>query len=338
MACRTPSRSSIRSHDDVRRILTIDGGGVRGIIPAVVLAALERSTGRATRESFDFLAGTSTGAVLVGGIAAGIPAERIVALYVERSPEVFRRVPVVSTLRRILTGVAYETDTLHRLIVDELGAEAGSWTLNDAPVDLLVTAKRLEDGMPWYFVRDNPANSCRAGRFRLADAITASAAAPTYFAPWPIPPIGELIDGGIGVAGNPVYQACVEAFEYTDAYRPDDTLVVSLGTGTLLRRPRPRWIGAWLGWLLAELLRSPAEQQTELVHRHYPAARFYRLDLPLETDIGLDAVDRVEALHALGERLAGGVDWPKVLDGSDARYLVTDATTLPREYCLLGPS
>ena len=322
---------------DMRRILTIDGGGVRGIIPAVLLAALERQTGRLTRDTFDFVAGTSTGAVLAAGIAAGIPAERLVTLYAERSSQVFRRIPVVGTLRRIITGSMYDTPTLHRLIREELGPEARDWRLNDAPIDMLITAKRLSDGMPWYFVRDNPANSCRAGEYLLADAATASAAAPTYFSPRNLAGIGELIDGGIGVAGNPVYQACVEAFEYTHAYWPSETVVVSLGTGTLLRRERPTWLWPWLGWLLSELLRSPAEQQTELVHRHYPEARFYRLDLELGREIGLDAVDRMGELRALGERLAEVINWAAILDGLDERFRVTEATTLPREYCRLGP-
>lgn len=320
----------------MRRILTIDGGGVRGIIPATLLAALERATGRPTRESFDFVAGTSTGAVLAGGIAAGIPADRLVALYATRSREVFRRVPLVSVLRRVLGGDPYDVEVLNRLVRDELG-DARDWRLNDAPLDLLITAKRLTDGMPWYFVRDNPVNSCRAGAVRLSDAVTASAAAPTYFRPWPIAGIGELIDGGIGVAGNPVYQACVEAFQYTDAYTPADTLVVSLGTGKLLQRSRPTWLWTWLGWLLSELLRSPAEQQTELVHRHWPEARFFRLDVELEREIGLDQVGGLDELRTIGERMARGVDWPAILAGRDTRYLVTDQTTLPREYCRLGP-
>lgn len=322
----------------MRRILSIDGGGVRGIIPAVLLAALERQTGRPAREAFDFVAGTSSGAVLAAGIAAGIPAERMVGLFETRSPEVFRSIPLLSGIRRLVTGTLYDTGTLHELIRDELGPEARDWELNDAPIDLLVTAKRVADGMPWYFVRDNPRNSCRAGNFRLSHVVTASAAAPTYFRPWRIVPIGDLIDGGTGVAGNPVYQACVEAFEYTDRYRPDDALVVSLGTGKLLERPRPTWLWPWIGWLLAELLRSPAEQQTELVHRHYPQAAFYRLDLELEREIGLDAVDRIGDLKRYGERLASGVDWAAVLEARDERYRVTDATTLPREYCRLGPA
>ena len=320
----------------MRRILSIDGGGVRGIIPAVLLADLEARTGRPVRDRFDFVAGTSSGAVLAAGLAAGIPASTIVRVYTERSSEVFRTVPLLSGLRRLLRGEMYDTRILHGIIRDELGP-GRDWRLNDAPIDVLITAKRLRDGMPWYFVRDNPANSCRAGGFGLADAVTASAAAPTYFRPWTIPEIGELIDGGSGVAGNPVYQACVEAFHYSDDYDPAATVVVSLGTGRFAQRERPAWLGSWLGWLLSELLRSPAEQQTELVHRHYPETAFYRIDLELDADVGLDATDRLDELRAAGRRLAETVDWPAVLSGTDERLRVTDERTLPREYCRIAP-
>ena len=134
--------------------------------------------------------------------------------------------------------------------------------------------------MPWYFTKDTEGEPRPDREARLVDCVTASAAAPTYFDPFEIRDeitlpdgrrerIGALIDGGVGTAGNPVYQACVEAFVYTDDYRPEETTVVSLGTGHFLDRRRPSWIWAWLNWLLAELLRSPGEQQTELVHRHY---------------------------------------------------------------------
>src|SRR5688500_16931132 len=98
---------------DMRRILTIDGGGVRGIIPATLLAALESTTGRPTRDAFDFVAGTSTGAVIAAGVAAGIPASRLVSLYAERSGDVFRRIPLLSTLRRIVRGTVYDTSVLN---------------------------------------------------------------------------------------------------------------------------------------------------------------------------------------------------------------------------------
>lgn len=319
---------------DRRRILAIDGGGVRGIIPALVLAKLERETGRPARDSFDFLAGTSTGAVVAGALGAGIPAERLVSLYRRRGPELFRSIPILGVAKRVVTGHQYETGGLHRILTAELGSNA-DWRIDDVPRDVMLTAVQLSNGHPWYFVKNRagkPAN--RTGGIRLVDAVTASAAAPTYFAPWFVPTIGTLVDGGAGVAGNPVYQACVEAFEYTDDYEPAETTVVSLGTGRYLDRRRPTWLYPWLQWVLAELFRSPSEQQTGLVQRHYPEAAFYRIDFRLPRDVAVDDVGPgLDDLERWGRRLADGVDWRAILAGEAEPSRITPERVRPQVYC-----
>ncbi len=335
-----------------RYLLTIDGGGIRGIIPAVALAKLEDTTGRPARETFSFVAGTSTGALIAAAIAAGVPATRMVELYVDRAREIFTGVPILNTLRRIFTGSMYSTRTLRDVISEELGPEARGWSLNDSPIDLLITAKGIPDGEPWYFVKDNPKNSGCTGRLGLVDCTTASAAAPTYFEPWTIeegtmPPncrrVGALVDGGVGVAGNPAYQACVEAFYYTDGengYEPGETTVVSMGTGrSIVPKQRPTWIWSWLGWVLGELLESPGEQQTEIAWRHFvnqqPAGQemtFYRIDTKLEEDIALDDAGAVERLRVYGEQLANLIYWEAILEGTDERFLVRGDRTLFPQY------
>jgi len=318
-----------------RRILAIDGGGVRGIIPALALEALEATTGRLARESFDFLAGTSTGAVIAAAVAAGIPAERIVSLYRRRGPELFRRVPILSLLQRIAVGHQYDVAALRRMVGEELG-DLANWRINDVPRDIMLTAKSLDDGHPWYFVKDRSgAPPGRTGGLLLADCVTASAAAPTYFAPWPIETIGLLVDGGVGVAGNPVYQACVEAFEYTTDYQPADTIVVSLGTGRFLDRQRPTWLWSWVEWVLGELFRSPGEQQTELVRRHYREAALYRIDVRLPRDFPLDTLGAgFDELAGIGRGLAALIDWPAILDGREDEFRVgRPADAQPDVYC-----
>lgn len=316
-----------------KRILSIDGGGVRGVIPAVALAALEKEVGGRTRDYFDFVAGTSTGALIAAGVAVGIPAQTLVDLYVDRAPSLFRKIPLISTVRRILFGNMYDVEELHRLIRQELGDQAADWSLNEVPRDILITAKGLTDGHQWYLVRDNRHNARRTGKLNLADCLTASAAAPTFFAPRAVSGIdGLLVDGGTGVAGNPVYQACVEAFLFTNAYLEFDTTVVSIGTGQFLKRSRPTWLYSWLGWLLAELLRSPGEQQTELVDRHFPDATFYRIDLELPRDYGVDDATKMADLERLGEKLTERIEWRKILDGSDRHWLVRKGHRRPPEY------
>jgi len=304
-----------------KHLLSIDGGGIRGIIPATALLKLEETTGRPLRETFSFVAGTSTGALLSAAIAAGIPARRILNIYLTRAGEIFTPRGPWNEIRRLATGHKYDARNLFRVIHEELG-EAREWTLNRSPIDVLLTAKGL-DGRPWYFVRDHPRNSRFTGRFRLVDCATASAAAPTYFGPWKVgEEPGPVVDGGVGVTGNPVYQACVEAFFYHDQYRPEETIVISLGTGRYADKTEPRGFFPWLTWVLGELLRSPGEQQTQLVQRHFPGMAFYRLNLDMQESIDMDGVESIDRLRQYGERFAGQIDWAPILAGGASPFRV----------------
>ncbi len=323
-----------------RYLLSIDSGGIRGLIPAIALAKLEHTTGKLTRETFSFVAGTSTGAIITAAVVAGVPATRLRDLYITRAREVFTQSPW-NILKRVIVGSMYSTQKLHDLIAEEIGP-ARAWRLNDAPLDLLITATRVPDGMPWYFVRDNPANSGCTGRLGLVDCVTASAATPTYFPPWTIPedtpppagcqPVGTLVDGSVGVTGNPVYQVCVEAFSYTSGYSPEDTITVSLGTGRFISKQRPSWLGSWLKWVLGQLLEAPGEQQTEITWRQFPEMIFYRIDTELKEEIALDDVRRIDQLQAYGERLAALIDWEAILAGTDTTFRINGNKTLWQQY------
>ncbi|HEX8985647.1 MAG TPA: patatin-like phospholipase family protein [Bryobacteraceae bacterium] len=323
-----------------RNLLSIDGGGIRGILPACALAKLETDTGKLTRETFAFVAGTSTGALLSAGIAAGIPATRLIDIYVRRGRDIFSPRAPWNTLKRMATGSMYSNATLHRVLAEEFGA-AGAWRLNDAPIDLLITAKGI-DGTPWYFVRDKPANSQTTGALNLIDCATASASAPTYFGPYRFSAaaIGEVVDGGVGVTGNPVYQACVEAFYYTDEYKLEETRIVSLGTGRFPHmQGTPGTLLGWLDWILAELLRSPGEQQTQIVQRHFGAAPFYRLDPDLlkldpklKKAIDMDDVGAIPRLIEYGNAFAALIDWQAILADTDEVFRVTESNKNWQQY------
>lgn len=322
-----------------RYLLSIDSGGIRGIIPTVALIKLERTTGKLTRDNFSFVAGTSTGAIIAAAVAAGIPATRILDFYTNGAREIFHSSPL-KFLQLVFFGYRYSTQKLRDLIAEALGS-ANTWTLNHSPIDILLTAKRISDGMPWYFVRDHPVNSGCTGRLGFVDCTTASAAAPTYFEPWTISEtsthptcerVGTLVDGAVGVTGNPVYQACIEAFEYTPDYTPEETITVSLGTGKFKSRKEPRWVGGWLEWVLAELLESPGEQQTEFAWRHFPQMTFYRIDTELKENIGLDDAGDIERLLEYGEQLADMIDWEAILAGTETQFRIGSTNTLWEQY------
>jgi uncharacterized protein len=297
-------------------ILSVDGGGIRGIIPACALVRLEQLTGKLARETFSFVAGTSTGALLCSAVVAGVPATQLVDIYLNRGKEIFTPGAPWNTAKRVVTGSMYAPASMRKVLVETLGA-ASAWVLNDAPIDLLISAKRVSDGKPWYFVRDNVKNAKTTGRLSLVDCATGSAAAPTYFEPWPMqsPVLGKLVDGGVGVTGNPVYQACVEALYYHDGYNAAETTVVSLGTGRYIAVQNPSGMLGWLNWAVDTLLQAPEEQQTEIVRRHIVplGLKLYRYDFTLQEDIALDDVGSVKKLQGYGEEFAKDVPWEEIL-------------------------
>ena len=297
----------------MKRILSIDGGGIRGIIPATTLVKLEKQLGKPIRECFDFLAGTSTGALIAAAAAAGVPATRILDIYVQRAREIFTPPAIIAQPKRLIVGYMYDPANIRKVLVSEFGA-AAKWVLNDAPVRLLLTAKGI-DTHPWYFVQDNPKNAQTTGKLGLVDCAVASAAAPTYFKPWQINVSGTqtvLVDGGVGVTGNPVYQACVEAFYY-DSFTIADTRVISLGTGFFPPgNQTPSGLLGWLEWTVGALIDAPEEQQTQIVNRHFPGL-MQRFDWKLPQAIDMADTGSIPQLVAIGKQAASAMDWPSIL-------------------------
>jgi patatin-like phospholipase/acyl hydrolase len=314
----------------MKTILSIDGGGVRGIIPLTCLVRLEAHTGKSSRELFDFVAGTSTGAVIAAGIALGLSARGLLAMYREMAREAFQRLPWWKILwnggnHRYSNSFISET-------LDQIGADV---PLNDLPIDVMITAKNTITSRTDFFVRDNPGNARRWGRLSLKDAVLASIAAPTYFPAHTATLEGERrvwVDGGVGVAGNPCYQAAVEALHYSAGqYPPGETSMLSFGTG---RRPHPidaehANIVQWGLWVLSEVLEDSGDWQTYITRREYDLSgqidfRRYQLDLAPDvmeelgvdipegvdvTKIGMDAVWAVEILEQIGRAFANTIDF-----------------------------
>jgi patatin-like phospholipase/acyl hydrolase len=214
----------------------MDGGGIRGLIPALVLAEIERRTGRRTAEMVDFVAGTSTGGILACALtrpgADGAPlfsAEEIAEIYVEEGPRIFRR----SLLKRIFSvqgwvDERYEDDGLNAALDRYLGDA----TLSQALADVLVTAYEIGDRFAFFF-RSARARSDPTYDFPLVQVARATSAAPSYFEPAEVTDVAgartyPLIDGGV-FAVNPAMCAFADV---AAAGRADELqLMLSLGTG-----------------------------------------------------------------------------------------------------------
>jgi uncharacterized protein len=227
------------------RVLSIDGGGIRGIIPALVLVELERLTGRRTFELFDLIAGTSTGGILACALCAPepMPAEQLVGLYEERGPDIFDR----SIRQRIRTADGlldekYDSGSLDRVLHDFLSDKR----LRDTRPDLIVPAYDMTTPGPYFFKSRN-AREGEDEDFPLSTVARATSAAPTYFEPLEAG-ARALVDGGV-FAVNPAMCAYAEVLRH---FPGAETLVLSLGTG---ERTRKRTFGEIEDWGLAKWAR-----------------------------------------------------------------------------------
>ncbi len=206
------------------RVLSIDGGGIRGIIPALVLSEVERRTGRRVAELCDLVAGTSTGGILACALTrpGAAPAEELVELYRTEGPKIFKR----SLAQRVRSADGL-IDARHDdgALDDALTRYLGSGRLSDATTKVLVTAYDLHAREPYFFKswRDD-----RDGPLRIV--ARATAAAPTYFEPV-FAGRRSLIDGGV-FATNPAMCAYAEAVVLGGA---PPRFVLSLGTGRQMR-------------------------------------------------------------------------------------------------------
>lgn len=291
--------------------LSLPGGGVRGALTCRPLIRLEKQTGKLCRDIFKGVAGTSTGSDLAAAIAAGIACEEIAAMYREDTPQIFNHSGLVANSLLATRGYKYDILGLQRVLHKRLGQSADQ-PINSFPILLLITARGV-DGKQWYFTQDRTPND-KDGKYSLLDCCCASSAAPIYFQPYTIPGIGQLVDGGVGVAGNPVYELAVEAFEHA-GFKPEASAIVSIGTGKnpVSSSVPEHNLVAKLGWIIGQLLDAPVALAPELVRRHYSQALFFEYDIQLKTKIAMDQASNVPELEKYGETLADSIHWDEIL-------------------------
>ena len=237
------------------KVLCIDGGGIRGLIPALVLAEIERRTGRRMAEMVDLIAGTSTGGILACGLTRPGPdgrplysAEELAGIYVEEGPKIFHR----SLLKRIFSvggwiDERYDDDGLNAALERYLGDARLSQVLRD----VFVTAYDIEDRFAFFF-RSARARNDPTYDFLLTQVARATSAAPTYFEPVEVTDVAgartyPLIDGGV-YAVNPSHVRLRR--RRPRGPRDDLALMLSLGTGSHTRPYTYEQARGWgqLGW------------------------------------------------------------------------------------------
>ena len=230
-------------------ILSVDGGGFRGLFAAHLLKKMEETLQTDWRSRFGLLAGTSTGAIVTAGLASGVSAADLTEFYKTHGKAIFRPrtwsrfdIPKLCTSR-------YSSKTLKDLLDDVFGNK----TLGDIDFPLILPSVDIGNGCVHVLKSKYHGEFIRDQDVLVSDAVLASCSAPTYFDPHVVNGTYQLVDGGLW-ANNPSLVAAIDA-HYRLRIPLEDIRVLSIGTGkstTFYPRSKGKWkdrlVCSWQGW------------------------------------------------------------------------------------------
>jgi uncharacterized protein len=226
------------------RILSLDGGGIRGVFPAAFLAKLQENLDHPIASYFDLIVGTSTGGIIALGLGLGLSAADILRLYEDQGPAIFdqHHGPVETWLRQRgrsilhLFGSKYSPDNLRTALEGVLGNRR----LGESRTRLVIPAWHpMLERVYLYKTAHHPRLETDYKQLAI-DAAMATAAAPTFMKPHMTSEAVELVDGGVW-ANNPIGVAAVEAVGML-GWPAERLKILSIGTTSGVKT-QPRWKG-----------------------------------------------------------------------------------------------
>ena len=284
----------------MRRILSIDGGGIKGVFPGSFLATLEQSLGQPIATYFDLIVGTSTGGIIALGLGLGLSARDVLSFYEEHGPSIFRGSRAARALRQI--GISkYNSNPLR----EALRTVFGDRKLGESTRRLVVPSCNLDTGEVHIWKTSHHSRLERDYTASVIEVALSTAAAPTYFPTHRSSAGIPLVDGGMW-ANNPVGIALVEATGILEWPR-DSLRVLSLGctttplsTGVL----RNRALG-WLFWRMkvTEVLMAAQSSGALGMATHLIGDRnnLVRISPTVSEAFTLDNVREIRSLKGLGD-------------------------------------
>ena len=279
-------------------ILALDGGGTRGIYTAQLLAKIEQAFQTRINTCFDLIVGTSTGAIIAGAAVSDLPMTDIVKLFETETPHIFRkrwyRIPLFSS--------KYPSEKLAQIIAKHIPATL----LGDIETPLMITSSEITKSEVHIFRSNYGSHDSESAATSkdvcLRDAILASCAAPTYFAPKSVDNL--LLADGCLWANNPSAIAAAEALSVFEK-EPREIQMLSIGTGHSINMYQQRrgwgfitgWGGAKLTSYVMTLQAQASAQTAELLLR----GNYLRINPEIER-WEIDNLTQLDTLKSLAER------------------------------------
>lgn len=286
-----------------RRILSIDGGGIKGVFPISFLAHIESALGLSSiANHFDLIAGTSVGGIIALGLGLRLTAEDMTKFFVERGPAIFPRSIVPTRKLRLWRGKErYEPGPLRKALEEAFGQR----TLGESSVRLLIPSFDVTGADIHIYKTAHHERLGMDYRLTAVEVAMATAAAPTYFPAHGSKHCISLVDGGIW-ANNPVAFAVVEGVSVL-GWNADEIDVLSLGCteGTVDFNQKGHsavfWARRCLDAAMRGQSRSAIGMARHLTGRDRGLENVLRFDPPVAANrFSLDDVNGIQELRGIG--------------------------------------
>jgi patatin-like phospholipase/acyl hydrolase len=303
--------------DPVFRVLALDGGGIRGIFTASFLATVEDLSLTRVGDCFDLIVGTSTGGIIGLALAFGIPARRILELYVKKGARIFGHPRSLGMMFR----PKYDNRALTQLLREIFGERA----IGEVATPVCIPSYELTSSYPRIWKDEHSSGLSWSADQPAWKIALATAAAPVYFPGAQVLPGDSHVDGGL-FANNPTLVGITETVRYFQ--QPlDQVRILSIGAGERAERipyERARRMGVWQ-WKTAlydHMLIAQARIVHEVTKRLLAPGQYERVNIPLEHPYPLDDHAAARTLLEPGAQEAR-TRYPDLM----TRFLFAPATT-----------
>lgn len=270
--------------DNVFRILSLDGGGARGLFIASTLRKIEEEYGIKFHEYFDLIAGTSTGSIIASALALGIDIKTIEKMYMDEMEKIFKK----DLLKNGIIQSKYDNKYLKELLEKAFKSK----TFQNARTELLITTTNIVNGEGVILTNRN----CQD--IKLIDAILSSCAAPIFFDPLKIDEERIFADGGLW-ANNPSLTAISEILSDEEHKRElKDIKILSIGTGEEKMTNKfdgKQWgwgIANWANPLIKIIFQLGSKSIHNVVKKLLSEENYIRLDYEANSILEIDIADK----------------------------------------------
>jgi len=284
------------------RILSIDGGGIRGIYPAHILRCIEERLQINLFDTFDMIAGTSTGSIIAAGVATGVPAADIVAMYKEHGAGIFRKKRFFWPGKKLKSMFQPMFDSVYdaQSLKSVLSGVFHDKRLGEIVKPLLLPSTDIGNGCVHVLKSGYSKEFTRDNTVLIRDAVLASCSAPTYFDPHKLNHY-LLADGGLW-ANNPALAAVIDAQKRLGIDQ-DDIQILSIGTGhskTIYGTNVSRKWGLINGWkhkeFISFILSLQSQSALNYLNLMLRPGQIKRIDFESDLPLPLDDVSKIDDL------------------------------------------